>query len=53
MEAAASQDRQHFCTRFIRTAGAQCFPSAAHISNIEQPQAFTSAMLGFLERVPA
>jgi len=28
-------------------------PSAAHISNIEQPQAFTSAMLGFLERVPA
>ena len=28
-------------------------PSAAHISNVEQPQAFTAAMLGFLERVPA
>ena len=25
-------------------------PSAAHISNIEQPEAFTTAMLGFLDR---
>ena len=24
-------------------------PSAAHLSNIEQPAAFTQAMLGFLE----
>ena len=26
-------------------------PSAAHLSNIEQPQAFNAALLGFLERV--
>ncbi|MFO0255492.1 MAG: hypothetical protein ACK52V_15370 [Betaproteobacteria bacterium] len=26
-------------------------PSAAHLSNVEQPQAFNDALLGFLRRV--
>ena len=35
----------------LRGSELQIIPSAAHLSNIEQAQVFTEAVLGFIERV--